>query len=419
MRTILALLVAVCISCGPNGGSNPAITAPTIVSFSGPPSVSYGQTATLSWALSGSPLTKIAITTDASVTNTLPNVDLGSNSAFVVPRNTQNFTLTVTNSAGSSSKTVSVKSLGVDILSNSKNIFMSVLAKDAVGNIYAVSEPLGVIYKYTPEGVSYVFYSVGQVGSMLWSPYYNAFIISDRVNLSRADLSGNTEILIPKFEYNVGAVSRAGVIYAYNPIAFDHKITVFKSNGLDSTITGGADFFPARMLLDQKEENLYVMGGISNIFSSILDGIPTLTGSFANVIYKVKLSDKSISLVAGKFIVDDMIGGYADGPGASALFSVLGPAILSNDGNDILITDLRNGVVRKFNLATSQVDTIAGTPLEAPNNLIAPFTPGSYTNSRFIPWGIVQTDSGDIVISVSGNSSGGLINPSPLFVITR
>jgi hypothetical protein len=217
----------------------------------------------------------------------------------------------------------------------------------------------------------------------------------------------------------IGAVSKAGLIYAYNTHALDHTIYTIDTHGNVASIIGGPDFHPGRMVLDAKEENLYVVGGVSNIFSVLINGIPALKGSFANVIYRVKLIDNSITMIAGKYVVDDIKGGFIDGIGFSAEFNILGPVILSNDSNYLYLTDMGNGLIRRLELSTYIVDTLAGKLLPQPFNSMALFKPGKYTTSEFIPMGIVQNSNGDIIFSASCRTTDNELTSAPLCVITR
>ncbi|MEE9911679.1 MAG: hypothetical protein K4571_08130 [Deltaproteobacteria bacterium] len=87
------------LSCGGGGGSNPPQPIPPVIAGFGanPPSITTGQSSTLSWSVTGA----VSLFIDQGVGNVT-----GSISRSVSPVTTTTFTLTATNSAGSTTRTV-------------------------------------------------------------------------------------------------------------------------------------------------------------------------------------------------------------------------------------------------------------------------------------------------------------------------
>ncbi len=103
LLVVQALALLSSISCGGGGGSSstsiPTPTAPSISAFvASPTSITSGQSATLTWSVSGA--------TSLNVAPGIGNVN-GSN-VNVSPTSTTTYTLTATNSAGSSTSTLTV-----------------------------------------------------------------------------------------------------------------------------------------------------------------------------------------------------------------------------------------------------------------------------------------------------------------------
>lgn len=419
MRLVLsaflsATLLAVALACG--GGSKndtpapPVITAPTIATFTASASaVDYGQPVTLGWTLGGSAPTSVMVnTTTLSTTAT---------STTVTPVARQTYTLTVTNSAGTVSKAVSVVSKGVTAFSTTNISFPGTsMAKDPTGNIYTVdSSTTGKIYKITPAGVVSVFSNTPNVTSIAWDAHTNSFMICTYPGgLYHVDLNGVKTTYMTSLTLDTITVAKDGTVYAVDENNLTaHAITVINPNGSTSTITGDNEFFPGKMVLDATESNLYVMGSTSGSTSVTVNGIPATVLTHSNLIHKIDLTTKQITTVAGQFNVK----GHADGIGTAATFQVIGSATLSNDGTALYLTDIHNGLIRKMVLATGQVSTVAGSLLAQPYVNSVPFQAGTYANAVFTPKGIVQNANGDLVFAQAASTSG-IIVATPICIVT-
>lgn len=413
-----ATLLAVALACGGGGSSTPAVTAPTISTFTASASVvDYGQPVTLGWTLGGSAPTSVtmkASNTLSTVTTTVSgsSVVTGVAGAPPSPKNRQTYTLTVTNSAGTASKAVTVASRGVDQFTTATNAGGN-LAKDSNGNLYAQN------HKLNTDGSITTFGSVATNG-LHWSQHDTAFLAiggftNPTNSLYRVDLSGNATVAISDFPYEYMTVAKDGTIYAAAPGKFrGHAITVIHPNGATSTITGDNQFFPAgEMVLDATESNLYVMGGASDVINTTVNGIPADVYTYSNTISKINLTSMLITTVAGQFNVP----GHADGVGTTATFNTIGQAILSNDGTALYLCDIWNGLIRKMDLATLQVTTVAGTLLPQPYTGALAFHAGTYTGAVMTPMGITQNANGDLVFSVA-DAVNGVIAPRPICTVT-
>jgi sugar lactone lactonase YvrE len=88
------------------------------------------------------------------------------------------------------------------------------------------------------------------------------------------------------------------------------------------------------------------------------DGQGHLYVADKNMIRAVDLAAGKVTTLAGAFGVV----GYADGPGAQATFNL--PSGLAIDGSNLYLTDTENHTIRKIDLTSADVSTIAGTPRE-------------------------------------------------------
>ena len=365
-----------------------------------------GQPVTLAWTLGGSAPTSVKVdNTTLSATAT---------STTVTPKARQTYTLTVTNSAGTVSKAVSVVSKGVTAFSTSNIFVPNFMAKDPSGNIYVVEVGVsGSIHKVTPAGVVSTFSNTPACTGLAWSSFHNALLAVNPWGLVQFSASGVKSTLIANFPYNTFTVTKDGTVFAVNQNAFGHTITKIYPNGATATITGDAQFFPGNMILDATESNLYVVGGSSGSTMVTIDGIPAMVLTSSNLIYKIDLTTSLITVVAGQFNVD----GHADGLGTAATFSNPDLATLSNDGTALYVTDINNGRIRKLILATGQVTTVAGSLTPQPYTGSTPFVAGTYAGAVFTPLGIVQNANGDLVFAQAA-STNGIIVATPICVVT-
>jgi len=418
-------LLSLFIACGGGGGSDkpapPApVVAPVISTFTASATtVEYGQPVTLSWTLGGDAATSVTLTNaDGSAMTCTPAVTSTSTSTVVTPRKRQTVRLTATNSAGTVTRDINLVSLGVDTYSSTLFSTVGQLAKDPSGNIYMVDHTnFSHIWKITPSGVVWNFVGLNVLtypGAIAWSVKDNAFLVTVQGGMKKVDLAGTITDLpgYPYFSYIT--VAKDGTIYG-TPQGIGHTITKIDPNGTFSSITGGDEFYPGSLVLDATETNLYVMGGASGSETVEVDGMAAVRFSYSNTISKVDLSNNSITVVAGQFEV----GGHADGIGTAATFQVIGGATLSNDGTAIYLTDARNGLIRKLDLATATVSTVVGTLSPQPYTGATPFQAGSLTSAEFTPVGLVQNTAGDLVVGAAMPSINGIITAnSPVCVVT-
>lgn len=107
---------------------------------------------------------------------------------------------------------------------------------------------------------------------------------------------------------------------------------------------------------------------------------------------KVEIATGQVSTLAGRAGK----AGFADGTGQAAQFFY--PEGISTDGTHLYVTDTQNQAIRKVNIATGAVSTLAGLPGES-----CGYADGSPTQARFCqPKGIVYHDK-NLYITDSGN----------------
>jgi DNA-binding beta-propeller fold protein YncE len=132
----------------------------------------------------------------------------------------------------------------------------------------------------------------------------------------------------------------------------------------------------------------------------VTDGkIAYVADSENGAIRKIDLATTSVTTVAGPGQ------GYADGPASSAAFFQNAGLAWVPSQNVIYIADTGNGAIRKLDLATSTVSTIAGTNA-------AGYVDGALAAARFNhPYGIVASPDGTkLYVADTGNNAIRLIN---------
>lgn len=113
--------------------------------------------------------------------------------------------------------------------------------------------------------------------------------------------------------------------------------------------------------------------------------------SGGNTIRKIEIATGIVTTIAGSAGVS----GSADGVGTAARLS--GPYGITTDGTNLYVADSGNNTIRKIEIATGVVTTIAGTPL-SPGS-----TDGTGSTARFYrPLGIT-TDGASLYVSDSNN----------------
>src|SRR5262249_8743801 len=111
-----------------------------------------------------------------------------------------------------------------------------------------------------------------------------------------------------------------------------------------------------------------------------------------SLIRKIVLSTGAVTTVAGSSP------GFADGVGTAAQFGSL--RYIWGDGTDLFIADLGNNVIRRMNLTTNAVSTLAGTP-GIPGSADGVGSAASFNS----PGGIWGDGSGNLFITDFGNNT--------------
>lgn len=122
------------------------------------------------------------------------------------------------------------------------------------------------------------------------------------------------------------------------------------------------------------------------------DGSNLYLSDFDNqTIRKIEIATKQVTTLAGS----PGQSGFADGVGSDARFT--GPSGVTTDGVNVYVTDLDNHVIRKISIATAEVTTFAGTPGESGS------IDGAASMAKFSsPEGIAM-DGTNLYVSDSGN----------------
>jgi DNA-binding beta-propeller fold protein YncE len=112
-------------------------------------------------------------------------------------------------------------------------------------------------------------------------------------------------------------------------------------------------------------------GTITTVAVSGLDTPVAVAVDSADNIYVADSANDCIRLISPSGAMETLAGivdqpGYADGPGASALFNAPSGLALTRDGTALLVADLNNGVVRRIVLATREVSTVAAPKMYRP-----------------------------------------------------
>ncbi len=112
-----------------------------------------------------------------------------------------------------------------------------------------------------------------------------------------------------------------------------------------------------------------------------------------NTIRKIEISTGTVTTIAGTV----NISGFADGIGSAALFNL--PVGVTTDGTNLYVTDEKNCTIRKIEISTGTVTTIAGAAGSSGD------TDGVGTAARFqSPWGIGLVGA-NLYVADSGNDT--------------
>lgn len=113
--------------------------------------------------------------------------------------------------------------------------------------------------------------------------------------------------------------------------------------------------------------------------------------SGSNTIRKVNIATGMVTTIAGKAGTT----GFADGIGVAARF--VNPDGIATDGSNLYVADSGNNTIRKIVIATGDVTTLAGTPQASGS------TDGSLTAARFMMPRGIATDGTNLYVTDTGN----------------
>ncbi len=417
---LISGLVTGC-SGGSGGNGSPSTPSLAISAFTANATqVNQGQTATLSWTLSGTPTGLTLDGVPLPVTQT---------SATVTPLRRQTYTLVASGSGGSDTKTVTVAARGLSLLAGDPNtsgtadgpgstarfnrpIYVSL---DAQGNAIISDQSNHAIRKVTPAGV--VSTVVGTPGL---SGYLNGPVASAQFNLTRGhafDSAGNLFVMdafnnvIRKVSggavttfcgtlNTVGTLDGAPNIALYNfpngmTIDAAGNLIVCDSNnytirkvtpaGITTTLAGTAGVQGSVDGMGASASFGYVEGPVVDSAGNIFVGDGTY-----KTIRKITPAG-AVTTVAGSA----GLSGSTDGLGAAARFA--GPVQIALDASgNLYAADAGNSTIRKITTA-GQVSTVVG---QAGVNIAAP---GLFPASLYLPFGVAVMPTGDLVI-LSGHA---------------
>ena len=462
----VTLLLAM-TACG-GGSSSPApapvVVAPTITSFTstgtsnpdGHFSVTYGHTATLSWTLGGGEATSIniqpsgcALTMNQSasgdsrglypdgtpipVPGPIKAIKLngGATSMEVTPQNRQDFTLTVTNAAGSATKTVTVSSIGVNLYTTYQlgggaayQLIGFDGTEDALiygdganfesmtttGTIATLGSSLMNPGTFAVNPVDHMYYFAGGDGLYTWNPSTNASVIVNsfftfyNVTCMRFDNAGNLYIA-------VWAPFAPSAIYKVTAPYTSHTAIAQESDGISG---------PIGLAIDSTG-NIFVANAYGAASSITVHGLAAVTAPSYGTISKIT-PEGTISTIAGV----SLAAGYLDGPAAQAHFNIIQGIALDSTGTNLYICDGDNSLVRKLNLQTSIVNTVAGTQFSqwagafgGPNQTQAPGALGLGNSTIGFPTSVLVDVNGNLLVTTARNNDLQThVQPGQLYQVT-
>lgn len=142
-----------------------------------------------------------------------------------------------------------------------------------------------------------------------------------------------------------GLVATGGNVYVADGYVI-RKIQI--ATGIVTTYAGALNAF-------QTVDGIGTAASFSQIRYLATDGTNLYVSEFANVIRKIDIATGTVTTLAGT--PNNM--GSVDGIGAAAAFN--GPSEMTYLNGNLYVTDLYNNVIRKIVVATGTVSTIAGT----------------------------------------------------------
>ena len=149
-------------------------------------------------------------------------------------------------------------------------------------------------------------------------------------------------------------------------------------------------------------------GKFNRPISITTDGNAIYAADYNNhVIRKITIADRKVETFAGSGVA-----GFADGVETAARFYY--PTAITMDSTNLYVTDSRNFSVRKIDLATRTVTTIAGSS-DAAGSIDSPVG----TNARFNELHGITTDGKNIFVSDSNNTIRWIVeNPDGTYKVT-
>jgi DNA-binding beta-propeller fold protein YncE len=164
--------------------------------------------------------------------------------------------------------------------------------------------------------------------------------------------STDTAGLSAKFYYPDGLVTDS--LYIYVTDSYNHTLRRINKQTFDVVTIAGVSGVPGT------SDGIGTSASFNNLCGlTILNNNLYISDWYNHAIRKVDLSSMSVSTIAGNL----GISGFSDGIGSLANFHC--PLGITNDGTYLYVCDDYNHVIRKIDLSTNNVTTIAGTCLTA------------------------------------------------------
>jgi sugar lactone lactonase YvrE len=192
-------------------------------------------------------------------------------------------------------------------------------------------------------------------------------------------------------------------------LAYDGSGTLFVADSGNNTIrkivvaTGAVTTFAGSAGIDGSEDDIGTAARFSCPLGLASDGSGNLfvADSGNSTIREVAIATGEVTTPAGSA----RNRGHADGIGAAAQFSA--PSGVVYDGGDLFVTDTWNGLIRRINLASGAVTTVAGFYSDGPPGpLLGTCVDGVGQSARFqYPVGITSDGSGDLFVADQDNSA--------------
>ena len=152
------------------------------------------------------------------------------------------------------------------------------------------------------------------------------------------------------------AVDSLGINLYVNDTGNNRIRRITLSNAITSTIAGSNSGYA---------EGAGSIARFSNLLGMCIDSSSAnLYFTDNNMVRRLTISNSNTSFVAGCNIA-----GFVDATGSAARFSTLGNILLDSSGLNAYITDTGNNRIRKLELSSSSVTTVAGSTLGTANGI--------------------------------------------------